>query len=161
MNIFFLDADPEKAALWLDDLRTNKMILECGQMISTYIHLTYTQKEKDKLFPVLYKPTHVNHPCNIAIRKNENNLSWLLEWFYFLSKKKNFKHKTCEKLDYVVPRLSTRPLNSYHITLPNCTPYKTENNTIKAYRKYMVQDKWGPKTSWRLGEKPEWIKDYE
>ena len=39
MNIFALDQCPMQSALWLDDIRKNKMILESAQMLSTAVRL--------------------------------------------------------------------------------------------------------------------------
>ena len=37
MNIFAFDKCPMRSALWLDDIRKNKMILESAQMLSTAV----------------------------------------------------------------------------------------------------------------------------
>jgi len=39
MNIFAFDKCPMQSALWLDDIRKNKMILESAQMLSTAVRL--------------------------------------------------------------------------------------------------------------------------
>jgi hypothetical protein len=56
MNIFALSECPEQSALWLDDIRKNKMILESAQMLSTAIRsggLTLTQ-------PCLFTNLHIS-----------------------------------------------------------------------------------------------------
>lgn len=37
MNIFAFDPDPWACALWLDDVRKNKMILETAQLLSSAV----------------------------------------------------------------------------------------------------------------------------
>jgi hypothetical protein len=59
MNIFALSECPEQSALWLDDIRKNKMILESAQMLSTAIRWL----DPDTTLPV-YKLAYMNHPCS-------------------------------------------------------------------------------------------------
>ena len=73
MNIFALDKCPMQSALWLDDIRKNKMILESAQMLSTAVRWL----DPDTTLPV-YKLAYMNHPCTKWARKSRANFSWLL-----------------------------------------------------------------------------------
>lgn len=97
MNIFLTSLVPAHAAQSLDDLRLNKMILETGQLLSQAYRSLFNEDH-----PVLYKNTHINHPCAIWARANEKNYYWLCVYFNALNleRKKRTKkdHKTYEKL---------------------------------------------------------------
>lgn len=75
MNIFVLSEKPWKSALYLDDLRKNKMIVESCQMLSSCMNILYP----DHGFNV-YATTHPKHPCNIWLREDINHFIWLLEY---------------------------------------------------------------------------------
>lgn len=108
MNIFLTSTNPVIAAKSLDDLRLNKMILETGQLLSqAYRHL-FGEHE------LLYKNTHLNHPCAIWARANTDNYYWLLIYFHSLNQEKlartNKQHKTFVNL---FPILSKKAFNTF------------------------------------------------
>ncbi len=74
MNIFALSECPEQSALWLDDIRKNKMILESAQMLSTAIR----RLDPDTTLPV-YKLAYINHPCSKWARATRGNFMWLIK----------------------------------------------------------------------------------
>lgn len=59
MNIFVVDSDPVKAAMHLHNRHVVKMTLESAQLICT------TRRWFGDTNPILYKPTHIHHPCNV------------------------------------------------------------------------------------------------
>lgn len=88
MNIFVFDPDPAEAALYLDDVRRNKMILETAQLLSSAMHVNHLGNN----YPI-YKPTHLGHPCAKWTAKSKGNFAWLLEYMKCLS---NRPHKSKE-----------------------------------------------------------------
>ena len=79
MNIFVTHPNYEKAAKYLDIKRQNKMLIESVQMLSTAVQYHGGI--------VIYKPTHVNHPCNVWVRENVHNFLWLEAYALHLSKR--------------------------------------------------------------------------
>ena len=73
MNIFYLDEDPEVAAIVQYNKHVVKMILESAQMLCTAHH----ELLDDPSVP--YKPAHVNHPSTIWCRQNTRHYFWLYE----------------------------------------------------------------------------------
>lgn len=65
------------AADWHCDQHLHKMILESAQMLSTAMHMQHPKIASS--MNGLYKPTHINHPCNIWLRKDAANANWLVE----------------------------------------------------------------------------------
>jgi len=74
MNIFFLHEDPKIAASMHCDQHLHKMILESAQMLSTVArHYAPWRRKWDDV----YKPTHLNHPCNLWLQQAPENALWL------------------------------------------------------------------------------------
>ena len=73
MNIFYLDEDPEVAAIMQYNKHVVKMILESAQMLCTAHHELLDEPD------VPYKPAHVNHPSTIWCRQNTRHYFWLYE----------------------------------------------------------------------------------
>ena len=65
MNIFYLDRDPELAAIYQYNKHVVKMILESAQMLCT-AHHCYGDAEQKANVP--YKQAHLNHPSTIWAR---------------------------------------------------------------------------------------------
>lgn len=152
MNIFAFDPDPWQSALWLDDVRKNKMIVETAQLLSTAIRYD----DPFTSLPV-YRSAYVNHPCTVWTRKSTGNFKWLLEYFNALVEQRGGRHKTAGLRYFFQDWLDTQCVTSA-TPFPNCTTYKEEVDTHLAYRLYM-QDKWKVDVislSWHHGEKPQW-----
>ena len=79
MNIFVTHPDYEKACKYLDIKRQNKMLVESVQMLSTAVQYHGGT--------AVYKPTHINHPCNIWVRENLHNFLWLEGYALHLSRR--------------------------------------------------------------------------
>jgi hypothetical protein len=75
MNIFVTSDDPWACARALDNVRLNKMGTETIQLLSTAIQVRW----RKALFPGIWKPTHVNHPCALWVRQSRANYAWLHE----------------------------------------------------------------------------------
>jgi hypothetical protein len=142
MNIFITDKSPCKSAENLDDKRVVKMILESAQMLSTAHHeLNSPVKEH------VYRPTHVNHPCNVWVRATKGNYVWLYEHFVALCEEytKRFGkiHKSfAEKNTY----LAVFPRSEGSLTdFPNCAKNDSLGidcsaieDVCEAYKKYLT-----------------------
>ena len=74
MNIFYLDKDPELAAIYQYNKHVVKMILESAQMLCT-AHHCYGDKWQRENVP--YKQAHLNHPSTIWTRRSKSTYMWL------------------------------------------------------------------------------------
>jgi phage-related protein len=72
MNIFILDKDPKKIAMYHNDKHVVKMIVETAQLLCTAHHVSGTNGD------IPYRKTHQNHPCSIWARESIENYNWLL-----------------------------------------------------------------------------------
>ena len=112
MNIFWLSLNLVLCAQYHCDAHCVKMILEYAQMLCTAHHvLDGTKKEifnaKGKqLNPkyiheneILYKATHINHPCSIWVRKSSENYLKLYNLFSLLCKEYTHRYKKIHKTE--------------------------------------------------------------
>jgi len=137
MNIFVLSKNPKTCAKLHCDKHVVKMILESCQMLSTC-------QDYYGIKPI-YKPTHINHPCNVWVRESRSNYIWLCDLTYYLLKeyeyRYNKKHK-CEKvLKYCfenIPNFKFYKMTPFRMAMPE--KYKC-NNVVKAYRNYYIGEK--------------------
>lgn len=90
MNIFLVDKDPSICARALCDLRLNKMILETAQMLCVGYNHFYPDLASQYI-NILYRETHINHPCNVWQRKHLDNYVWLVRLFSELAKEKLYR----------------------------------------------------------------------
>lgn len=139
MNIFFTSYDPFEAASCLDNKRLNKMILESAQMLSTAL-------QDEKMISGLYKPTHVNHPCNVWLRKSYHNCHWVAVWALEMAvikeDKTNKVHKSVEVILNCLEFLNKQEATWTKITPPpNCTDYKDVKDVCLAYKMHLLS-KW-------------------
>lgn len=144
MNIFYVSHNPTECAAYLDDGRLVKMILETAQLLSTA--LTEWGQEIPEGAP---KATHRNHPCAVWVRDSIENYDWTcmlltnlcLEYQHRYGKA--HKYNRLPLLYYWDVERNAVPTNGTgtQSVPPNCTVYKDEENTIAAYRKYLIY-KW-------------------
>lgn len=181
MNIFYLSSDPKQAAQYHLDKHVVKMIIESAQLLCTAHRLldgkqivrqevTRTGKtrnvkrhiiddpEKESL---LYKASHIHHPCAVWSRQSINNYMWLYELFVSLCDEYTFRYGKKHKTDILLRDvLKSAPANIQlaDFTLPpQAMPadYK-HNDPIEAYRRYYI----GAKKSfarWTKRPQPEWF----
>lgn len=154
MNIFASSPCPIESAKNLDDKRVVKMILESAQLMSTAMHYHKISAP--------YKPTHVNHPCSIWIKRNKNNFKWVFEHFKALcseyTNRYNKIHKTNQYISKFEQAINKLP-EGEKTPLPNCTEnkkagvsYKHIENVHLAYKMYLS-------ARWELDIKiPTWYK---
>jgi hypothetical protein len=164
MNIFATHSDPRISALWLDDLRANKMILESCQLLSTAINVIDPDHNLK-----LYKNFNPNHPCGVWTRATRQNFNWLLaHTLYLLSLRGKPEHKsyvTYHKVnEWFAGNFWKLPSDGV-LTFQNSAAnesvginYKNVKDVHLAYRLYLnhrwKEDKKPP--TWKTGVKPNW-----
>jgi hypothetical protein len=175
MNIFYLDSDPQIVAQAHNDKHVVKMILETAQLLST-AHRTIDGAQEivkihgrtrklwkhpdPKLDSILYKATHINHPCSKWLRESKKNYEWLYKLFCELCKEYKYRYdKThlCEKklIDVLsnVPRGITK--NTF-TQPPQAMPEQyRSNDSIYSYRQYYIKEK-NHLAKWTRREIPNW-----
>ena len=140
MNIFYLDADPVKAAQLQYNKHVVKMILESAQMLCT-AHRYYGNED------VPYKTAHLNHPSSIWCRQSIPNYMWLYNHMLALGKEYTKRygknHLTITKCKEPLS-VSPEGIDTYvsFTEPPQCMPdeYKRDS-AIHAYWLYYVNDK--------------------
>lgn len=75
MNIFILNPSPSISASYHCDQHIHKMILESAQMLSSACHT----RGFSELFPYIYKPAYLGHPCTKWVAKSPDNMLWVCE----------------------------------------------------------------------------------
>lgn len=155
MNIFILDYDIKKCAMYHNDKHVVKMILEYAQLLSTAIRSTGVDAG--------YKVTHVNHPCSKWVRESINNWIWLRllleelhkEWKFRYNHPESKEHKSFSMVkDLLNPELPDIERTSFALAMPD--KYKTKD-PVQSYRNYYIGDK-RHIASWKNRENPEWWK---
>jgi hypothetical protein len=160
MNIFAFDPDPWQSALWLDDVRKNKMILETAQLLSSAVAINDPSWASH-----VYKPTHLGHPCCKWVMKSRANYSWLLTYMRDLVELQG-KHKSAELIPVFSEYYKTGWFPTHSSTeFPNCAAnsdlgisFKHISDVYEAYRLYICE-RWKRDTimlTWIHGEKPSW-----
>ena len=164
MNIFYLHEDPIQNAKWHIDKHIVKMPIEYAQLMSTAHRLLDGEmylgktaigrnikrwKLHDEREDILYKASHINHPCTIWARDNCANYGYLYILFCSLCSEYTYRygkiHLTWRKLGNV---LATPPKNITHASwinlprMPQCMPEEYKDiNVISAYRRFYRNDK--------------------
>jgi len=161
VNIFALDQCPMQSALWLDDIRKNKMILESAQMLSTAVRWL----DPDTTLPV-YKLAYINHPCSKWARKSRANFKWLLSHMSWLFNQKSGEHKSARLIPEFQKYADNGDFPDEYLTpFANCArnlergvDYSDVDDVHQAYRMYM-NDRWKERNitlTWRWGKEPDW-----
>ncbi len=179
MNMFYLDKNPQKCAEYHYDIHVNKMILESAQLLSTAHrvldgkrtpyrdkvgNLRYTYILENELEDILYKPTHINHPVAIWVRKGCGNYKYLYDLYISLCNEYEYRfrkiHKSSQLAKYLEKypnKIEYRPFSEPSIaTNDNCRL----QDAIESYRKYYVKDKIRLK-KYTNRETPYWLIELE
>ena len=180
MNIFYLHSDPKLCAEWAVDSHCVKMILESAQLLSTahrlldgvqYIDASSGRKIKrwrlsDSREQSLYSATHINHPCAIWVRANQNNYAWA--WSYLKEHCDEYTHRygKIHKVEAsgLLQTLDTIPDNitmtDYRTFAPSAKDpkYIISEDPIKNYRNYYKYGK-AHLHKWKNREAPQWLKE--
>lgn len=138
MNIFFTSDCPVECAKFLDNKRVVKMVLESAQLLSGAI-----QYNTSEYINIVYKKTHINHPCAIWVRTSQANYRWLYKHFIALLNEYNLRYKkthACYKYVPIFDEALTYIPKGQLTEKPNCTPFK-QLDLYTAYRSHLV-NKW-------------------
>lgn len=160
MNVFSFDPDPALCALWLDDVRANKMTVETAQLLSSAVHLN----DPFGTWPV-YRINHVGHPCTTWTASSRGNYAWLVQYLKELLKR-NPVHKSGALLPVFERYLKDGDFPFDKQTqFPNCTrnldqgvDFRHVKNVHEAYRLYICE-RWKNDTitlTWITGKEPSW-----
>lgn len=155
MNIFVLDYDLCKSAIYHCQKHIVKMPLESAQMLCTILNNNNIESP--------YKSCHRNHPCTLWAGKTMQNFAWLYEFGLYLCYEYTYRfnkvHKCEEVINYAGKmmdklRLPDMGLTPHAQAMPDS--YKS-TDAVTAYRNYYAGDKthlfdWGPR------EKPDWLR---
>lgn len=164
MNLFVFDPDPRLSALWLDDVRKNKIILECAQMLSTAINCLQPNHNLD-----IYDSFNPKHPCCVWVRSSWANYKWTLDYMKALYNQRGKPHSSYDYIHLFEKFLKRRRKfpETYPTPFANCAAnddvgvsFKHIPDTCLAYRKY-ISARWELDTinvTWNHGEKPWWYK---
>lgn len=164
MNIFVLDNNIEKCAMYHNDKHVNKMILESAQMLSMVHWLTETDRNKLCLNYMFYDiyllvKRHINHPCSKWVRKSLTNYRWLCSLAKALCKEYTYRrgrrHKTETVIDWCIrnhPNIPDIGLTPFAKAIGE---YKTDRSVVDDYRNYYRKAK-AHLAVWIKREKPYW-----
>ncbi len=155
MNIFILDHNPVQAAQMQCDNHVVKMTLETGQILSTI------QRAYGNTDALLYRSTHVHHPCVLWAKSSNENYGWLVRHFYALAGEYTHRygksHLTFEKLHKIVastPKgIPSKPMTPFALAMPDV--YKSDD-AVDSYRRYYKGSK-AHLLKYTKREKPVWM----
>lgn len=163
MNIFAFDDDPELSALWLDDIRSNKMIVESCQLLSTTMNLLDPHHGRE-----VYKTSFLHHPCAVWTRESALNFFWLVRYVKALLRQRSTPHKAATTLlqierwyhcmGHLFDSIEQTPFVNCAANQSKGVSFKHIPNTCYAYRLY-IRERWKHDTiklTWNNGEKPWW-----
>ena len=170
MNIFILSMNPKRCAIYYNNVHLIKIILEIAQMMCTCLRILdiYVTEIYD---PVLYKKTHINHPCNKWLRESSENYRWTYELFVELCREYTFRYgkvhacetKFIEIFDRVPAGIPIKEMTPFALAMPE--KYKIHKkrvytkfglDEVHAYRRYYMYDK-KDLCFWKNREKPHWF----
>ncbi|CAB4141252.1 hypothetical protein UFOVP410_91 [uncultured Caudovirales phage] len=159
MNIFYLDSNPNLAAQYHLDKHVIKMILESAQLLCTSHRVISNNIFNQN---ILYKSTHINHPCSIWCRSSINNYMWLYDLFVALCDEYMFRYDKVHKTDSLFRHMLKSPpsgiLKINFTNPPQAMPEKYKcKDSVLAYRNYYIGEKY-KFASWKKRNVPSWFK---
>lgn len=159
MNIFILDKDQEKSAVYQVDKHIVKMALEQDQILCTTHHLSGTDPS---IIP--YRATHKNHPSSVWCRKSLSNYIWLCDFTTKICKEYTYRYGKIHKCEQVaewcrenLPNIPDVGLTPFALAMPDDCK---DPDPVKAYRRYYIKHK-QHLFSWKKREVPYWIKEWK
>jgi hypothetical protein len=155
MNIFVLDWDVKKCAMYHNDKHVVKMILETAQLLCGVHHMTESPSEN-----VPYKLSHKNHPCSIWARESMDNYLWLCELGMELCAEYTFRygkrHKSQQVIEWCIDNRPNIPEEGFTVpakAMPD--QYKVED-VVQSYRNYYLGEK-KSFCNWKNRNTPSWF----
>ena len=164
MNIFVLDRDVTWCAQYHTDRHVVKMILETAQMLSTAHRILDCDLVEDECTKLLYRKTHINHPCSIWVRRVKANYLWAFRLLEALANEYRFRynkeHLTWRKLADIlktppthIPSPIDDSMTPFALAMPD--QYKTDD-PVESYRRYYMAEK-RHLFHWKNRSTPHWI----
>ena len=148
MNIFVLDESPIISAQMQCDKHIVKMPLETAQMLCSVFH----RHGQGHLVP--YREVHKNHPCTLWAGDSADNFCWLVQHGMELCFEYTRRYNKIHKCQQVIMDLSKTDLGTLQYQDMEMTPHplcmpdeykstelRIHSNTVRAYRRYYVNDK--------------------
>lgn len=138
-----------------------KMVLEYSQLLCT-AHKVLEGNEN----PILYKQTHINHPCVKWVTDNPKNYMTLTRILNYCLSEYHNRYKKTHKIrssgleDYLWNNVPNDNLYNYvGLDKPLCMPEycKINNDLIESYRNYYNLEK-SKFAKWKNGNIPYWYK---
>ena len=152
MNIFVLDYDIKKCALYHNNSHCSKMILEHTQMLCTTLNLLSVETP--------YRSVHRNHPCRLWVGKSRSNFLWLCSLTKFLGEEFEYRYKKIHKSIEVMNLCFkyANKLDDIGLTeFAQAMPEEFKNScTVAAYRNYYRGSK-KHLANWGFRDVPEWF----
>ena len=154
MNIFVLDTDPKKCAVYHNDKHVVKMILETAQLLCGSHHVTESQ------YDIPYKLSHKNHPCSIWVRECIENYIWLCDLGLELCEEYTYRygkrHKSQDIIEWCLMNTPNIPTNGDVTPFALAMPDECKvGAAIDSYRVYYMVEK-RSLASWKNRQTPEW-----
>jgi hypothetical protein len=177
MNIFALDACPEKAAKYHCDKHVVKMIVEAAQMLSTahrvldgeeFTQVQNGRKSRQWKHPEdqLYKVAHLNHPSSIWTRECADNYVWHYWLFCALCNEYTHRygkvHATDTKLRKTLSQLPSqinrkKSITPFRLAMKSAPECMDELNPVESYRKFYQTKQDRFKMVWTNRQVPSWF----
>lgn len=157
MNIFVLDTDPIKCAIYHNNKHCIKQLLETSQILCGVHHMT--DQDTDQ---VPYKLSHKNHPCSIWARECLENYIWLCDLGMALCReythRYNKRHKSQAVIEWCYDNLPNIPelgdITPFALAMPD--ECKTDD-PVESYRRYYMMHKQNI-ANWKMRDIPKWYK---
>lgn len=103
MNIFHLDSRADKCAQYMYNKHVVKMVLEYTQILCTVLRLRGYDG------PVLYKPTHIAHPCVRWALASKRNYRHLLQLAIHVDDEYSRRYNRRHKCHHIINTLTYNP----------------------------------------------------
>ena len=175
MNIFYLHEDPIQNIKWHVDKHVVKMATEYAQLLSTAHrvidgelyegrtknnHRIKRWKLPDNREDILYKASHVNHPCNVWVRESKSNYRLMYQIYMACLAEYTYRYGKIHGASKPSISLLRAPDNIKDIgltELPQAMPKycKVIGNPIQAYKNYYINEKNGF-ANWKNRTRPTW-----
>ena len=182
MNIFYLNKNPDMAAVEHVDKHVVKMIVEYAQLLSTakrmldgteYIDYSKNNRkikryrlENPNHDKVIYKACHYNHPSAVWVRENKLHYQWLYRLFKKLGHEYTHRYGKVHSTNVLLNQLLETPPNNIPVTdwkdpppamkhYPDCI---VPGDSIQSYKNYYIVAK-AYFAKWSKRETPKWFQE--
>jgi hypothetical protein len=164
MNIFILDNNIEKSAVYHTDKHIVKMPTELAQMLSFVYNDRGLWQGEVPDFVMGFSKTHYKHPCSIWIRESLSNFKYACTLGFELWKEYQYRYNDLNKhtraiqiFDFAInnpPNLKDIGLTKFALAMDSS--YIISECPIECYRNYYIKGK-SHLHSWKYRDIPNWI----